>query len=104
MTFFEQTDSFLSKLWHVSIWKEIITEESCMRIQQPIPHWNNFTVSELKQILVHCRALERLGIAQDEEMIISIERDITMREKKISTQPSEPKLNENKTNRKTKAC
>ena len=62
-----------------------------MRIQQPIPHWNNFTVPELKQILVHCRALERLGIAQDEEMMISIERDITLREKKISWQPFEQK-------------
>ena len=62
-----------------------------MRIRQPIPHWNNFTVPELKQILVHCRALERLGIAQDEEMMTSIERDVTMREK-ISTQPFEPKL------------
>ncbi|MGD0450405.1 MAG: hypothetical protein ABSA79_05025 [Candidatus Bathyarchaeia archaeon] len=62
-----------------------------MRFQQPLPHWNNFTVPELKQIMVHCRALERLGIAQDEEMMISIERDITMREK-ISAQPFEPKL------------
>jgi len=62
-----------------------------MRFQQPLPHWNNFTVPELKQIMVHCRALERLGIAQDEEMMISVERDITMREK-IRTQPFEPKL------------
>ncbi len=52
-----------------------------MRIRQPIPHWNNFTIAELKQILIHCGALERLGIAQDEEMMISIERDITIREK-----------------------
>ena len=63
-----------------------------MRIQQPLPHWNNFTVPELKQILVHCRALERLGIAQDEDLMISIERDITLREKKISWQPFEQKL------------
>jgi hypothetical protein len=62
-----------------------------MRIQQPIPHWNNFTVPELKEILIHCRALERLGIAQDEEMMHSIERDVTMRDK-INTQPFEPKL------------
>ena len=55
-----------------------------MRIKQPIPHWNNFTVPELKDILEHCVALERLGIAQDEEMMISIERDITLREKKTS--------------------
>ena len=64
-----------------------------MKFQEPIPHWNNFTVPELKEILEHCRALERLGIAQDEEMMISIERDITIREKKISAlyAPFEPK-------------
>ncbi len=53
-----------------------------MKIREPIPHWNNFSVPELKEILEHCRALERLGIAQDEEMIRDIERDITIREKK----------------------
>jgi hypothetical protein len=53
-----------------------------MKFQEPLPHWNNFTVPELKEILEHCRALERLGIAQDEEMMIDIERDITLREKK----------------------
>ncbi len=47
---------------------------------QPTLHWNNFTVPELKEILEHCTALERLGIAQDEEMMRSIERDITLRE------------------------
>ena len=52
-----------------------------MKIQEPIPHWNNFTVPELKEILEHCRALERLGIAQDEEMMASVERDIALREK-----------------------
>ncbi len=64
-----------------------------MIVQEPIPHWNNFTVSELKEILEQCRALERLGIAQDEEMMTSIERDITLREKKISAHnaPFEPK-------------
>ena len=62
-----------------------------MRIQQPLSHWNNFTVPEIKEILIHCRALERLGIAQDEEMMRSIERDVTMRDK-INTQPFEPKL------------
>ena len=55
-----------------------------MKIREPIPHWNNFTVPELKKILQHCRALERLGIAQDEEMIASIERDIILRGKKTS--------------------
>ena len=55
-----------------------------MKVQEPIPHWNNFTVPELKDILEHCVALERLGIAQDEEMMVSIERDIALREKKIS--------------------
>jgi hypothetical protein len=55
-----------------------------MKIQEPIPHWNNFTVPELKDILEHCMALERLGIAQDEEMMVSIERDIDLREKKMS--------------------
>ena len=53
-----------------------------MRFQEPSPHWNNFTVSDLKDILKHCAALEKLGIAQDEEMIVSIERDIALREKK----------------------
>ena len=64
-----------------------------MKIRKPIPHWNNFSVPELKEILEHCRALERLGIAQDEEMIRSVERDITIREKKtISLHvPLEPK-------------
>ena len=64
-----------------------------MKIQQPIAHWNNFSVPELKEILQHCRALERLGIAQDEEMMTSIERDITIREKKIIAlyTPLEPK-------------
>jgi hypothetical protein len=55
-----------------------------MKIQEPIPHWNNFTVPELKEILEHCTALERLGIAQDEEMMVSIERDIALRDKKMS--------------------
>jgi hypothetical protein len=65
-----------------------------MKIQQPIPHWNNFTVPELKEILQHCRALERLGIAQDEEMMASIERDITLQQKKTNTRlaPFEAKL------------
>ena len=49
---------------------------------QPTLHWNNFTIPELREILEHCTALERLGIAQDEEMMCSIERDITIREKK----------------------
>jgi hypothetical protein len=55
-----------------------------MKVQEPRPHWNNFTVPELKEILEHCKALERLGIAQDEEMMVSIERDITLRETKLS--------------------
>ena len=55
-----------------------------MKVHGPIPHWNNFTVPELKDILKHCMALERLGIAQDEEMMVSIKRDIALREKKIS--------------------
>lgn len=48
----------------------------------PISHWNNFTLPELKEILEHCVALEWLGIAQDEQMMASIARDITLREKK----------------------
>jgi hypothetical protein len=60
------------------------TEESWMIIHEPIPHWNNFTVPELKKILEHCKALERVGIAQDEEMMASIERDIKIRTKEIS--------------------
>jgi hypothetical protein len=50
-----------------------------MKIQEPITHWNNFTVPQLKQILEHCKALDKLGIAQDEEMTTSIKRDITLR-------------------------
>jgi hypothetical protein len=58
---------------------------------QPTLHWNNFTVPELKEILEHCVALERLGIAQDEEMMCSIERDITLREKKTPSATNELK-------------
>jgi hypothetical protein len=54
---------------------------------QPNLHWNNFTVPELKAILEHCTALERLGIAQDEAMMRSIERDITLREKETILAP-----------------
>jgi hypothetical protein len=61
--------------------EKVKPEESWMKVQGPIPHWNNFTVPELKRILEHCVALERLGIAQDEEMMVSIERDIALREK-----------------------
>ena len=49
----------------------------------PIPHWNNFTLAELKEIREHCRALEHLGIAQDEKMLYSIERDIKLRDRAI---------------------
>jgi hypothetical protein len=49
---------------------------------EPIPHWTNFTLSELKQILGHCQALEDLGIAQDQEMMRSIQRDISLRTQK----------------------
>ena len=49
----------------------------------PISHWNNFTLPELMEILEHCTALERLGIAQDEKMMASISRDISLREKKV---------------------
>jgi len=62
---------------------------------EPISHWNNFTVQELKEILEHCAALERLGIAQDEKMMTSIERDITLREKKAQ-KLSEDNRSENK--------
>ena len=62
-----------------------------MRIRQPIAHWNNFAIPELKEILFHCRALEKLGIAQDEEMMISIERDVKLREITRS-RPLEQKL------------
>jgi hypothetical protein len=53
-----------------------------MRIREPLTHWGNFTVPELKEILKHCQALERLGIAQDEEMMRDITRDITLREER----------------------
>ena len=62
---------------------------------EPISHWNNFTVPELKEILEHCVALERLGIAQDEKMMASIERDIALREKKVKKR-SEDYRSENK--------
>jgi hypothetical protein len=55
-----------------------------MKVHEPLSHWNNFTVPELKEILGHCVALERLGIAQDEKMMISIERDIDLRAREIS--------------------
>ena len=58
-----------------------------MLVHEPITHWSNFSVSELKEILKHCRALENLGIAQDEEFIADIERDIRMREQKIVSGP-----------------
>ena len=51
-----------------------------MKIREPLPHWGNFTIPELKEILEHCVALERLGIAQDKEIMRDIERDITLRE------------------------
>jgi hypothetical protein len=84
-------------------WTKVM-EKSWMIVQEPIPHWNNFTVPELKEILEHCRALERLGIAQDEEMITAIERDIKMREKKISTlrvrfEPKHTKIKQQTENR-----
>ena len=53
-----------------------------MKIREPLTHWGNFTVPELKKILEHCVALETLGIGQDEEMMHDIERDITLRENK----------------------
>ena len=62
---------------------------------EPISHWNNFTVPELQEILEHCVALERLGIAQDEKMMSSIERDIVLREKKTKRR-SEGHKSENK--------
>jgi hypothetical protein len=53
-----------------------------VKIRVPLTHWGNFTIPELKEILVHCSALKRLGIAQDEEMMRDIERDITLHEKR----------------------
>jgi hypothetical protein len=55
-----------------------------MRIHEPLSHWNNFTIPELREILEHCVALEKLGIAQDDEMMVSIERDIALRGKEES--------------------
>jgi hypothetical protein len=45
----------------------------------PLPQWNNFTVPELKEILMHCEALEQLGIAQDADLVKSVKRDIELR-------------------------
>jgi hypothetical protein len=53
-----------------------------MKIREPLTHWGNFTIPELKEILKHCAALERLGIAQDKEIMSDIERDITVREER----------------------
>ena len=53
-----------------------------MKIREPLTHWDNFTIPELKEILEHCEALERIGIAQDEEIVHEIERDITLREQR----------------------
>jgi hypothetical protein len=50
--------------------------------RNPITHWNNYTLQDLRQILDHLYALEELGIAQDEELKKSIERDIALRSKK----------------------
>jgi hypothetical protein len=44
--------------------------------------WNNFTLPELKEILQHTQALEDLGIAQDQQMMASIENDIALLEEK----------------------
>ena len=63
-----------------------------MKIREPLPHWTNFTIPQLRDILEHCVALEKLGIAQDEEMMVSIERDITLREKKTDFQHEQHKL------------
>jgi len=68
-----------------------------MKIREPIPHWNNFTIPDLKAILKHCEALERLGIAQDGEMMNSVKRDITLRERKMSLQHEHPQLKTIKT-------
>jgi hypothetical protein len=51
-----------------------------VKIREPLTHWDNFTIIELKEILEHFLALEKLGIAQDEEIMRDIERDITLRE------------------------
>jgi hypothetical protein len=48
--------------------------------------WNNFTLPELKEILQHTQALEDLGIAQDQQMMTSIENDIALLEKKNKRQ------------------
>jgi len=51
------------------------------RYCSPTRHWNNFTLPELREILEHCAALERIGIAQDEKMMASIQTDIDLLEK-----------------------
>ena len=50
-----------------------------MKIREPLTHWDNFSILELKEILEHCSALEKLGFAQGEEIMRDIERDITLR-------------------------
>lgn len=79
-----------------------------MRIHEPLSHWNNFTILELKEILEHCVALEKLGIAQNNEMMVSIERDLAMRDKEESgryvhqiSKPTKHQIKPNKITRKT---
>jgi hypothetical protein len=93
MHFVGQTDNFLSKPTNHLSGKKTqrkLNEETWMKIQ-PTLHWNNFTVPELKEILEHCTALERLGIAQDEEMMCSIQRDIDLREEKTAPMRPQPR-------------
>ena len=60
-----------------------------VNVREPILHWNNFTVPELKEILDHCQALEELGLAQDQKMMASIQRDIALREEKTPKQKAQ---------------
>jgi hypothetical protein len=53
-----------------------------VKIRESLTQWDNFAIPELKEILEHCEALESIGIAQDEEIVHEIERDITLREQR----------------------
>ena len=80
-----------------------------MRIHEPLSHWNNFALPELREILEHCVALEKLGIAQDNEMMVSIERDIALRGKEESRRyvhhilkPTKQQIVQNQSNQRPK--
>jgi hypothetical protein len=45
----------------------------------PITEWSDYSTATLKKILTHSRALENLGVEQDEDWLYSIVREIEER-------------------------